>query len=485
MKARNGQVALYLVMALLAIAVLMLVNVNAFLAVRSKNRMMNAVDEAAIAAAKHQGYLLNEIGRMNVEHLKAAVRGEPWTDDEGVSMEARMRKLAFLDPVDAIGKANDAAADWGYREGAEPRALEGFRDHISEIRNNPDLYPPAVDGNNSWMEYANKLASALGGSPAVLPSYMEMVNPGSSGRFADHGFYDVLSAKAWCWFTISDHMRYLDGDPSQLEPYEITPVEIPENSEVFSLHITYKTWRDSEWFNDTYYDSYKNQFKEPWTNFVCQVTGLSPASFATNAYAANLDEKWAFYDTSWQSWSSPDPDSHRTPFDPDNFPIAGTVKPEYDVAGCVASCMMLGHIQQLGRDDEKRESDKTILVTAEAKPLGTVEDLDGGGRAPVTAYHSFIAKSHSDAQIFTEAQLVLMGSVPRAPGCSMEPGWYEHVKKHSPQQPGAGCGYCRLWAEWSEPSFRSRIRSWLQQNADSCRSGGGGKVEKGGYPYAH
>ena len=49
MKARNGQVALYLVMVLLAIAVLMLVNVNSFLAVRSKNRMMNAVDEAALA----------------------------------------------------------------------------------------------------------------------------------------------------------------------------------------------------------------------------------------------------------------------------------------------------------------------------------------------------------------------------------------------------------------------------------------------------
>ena len=42
MKGRNGQVALYLVMVLLAIAVLMVVNINAFLAVRSKNRMMNA-----------------------------------------------------------------------------------------------------------------------------------------------------------------------------------------------------------------------------------------------------------------------------------------------------------------------------------------------------------------------------------------------------------------------------------------------------------
>ena len=247
MKARHGQVALYLVMALLAIAVLMLVNVNAFLAVRSKNRMMNAVDEATIAAAKHQGYLLNKIGQMNVDHLTAAIRGVPWTDDEGASKEAQMRKLAFLDPVDAIEEANAAAAEWGYRDGAEPRALEGFRDHISEIRNNPDLYPPTEGGENLWHAYADKLASALGGSPAVVPSYMEMVNPGSSGLFANQGFYDVLAAKAWCWFTIGGNAGLLDGDPSQIEPYEITPVEVPENSEVFSLHITYKTWMDSGW----------------------------------------------------------------------------------------------------------------------------------------------------------------------------------------------------------------------------------------------
>ena len=250
---------------------------------------------------------------------------------------------------------------------------------------------------------------------------------------------------------------------------------MPENSEVFSLHVTYKTWMDTEWKDE--YISGKG-FSEKWTNFVCRVTGLAPESFAKNSYAASETEVWAFYDDMWKTWS--------TTYNPDDFPIAGTIKPEYDVAGCVASCMMLGHIQQIGKDDEKLESDKTILVTAEAKPLGTVEDLDGGGRAPVTAYHSFIAPSRPGGQIFTEAQLVLMGSVPRSPGCSMEPGWYDHVKKHLPQQPGAGCGYCRLWQQWSDPSFRAQIRSWLQQNADSCRSGGGGgKVEKGGYPYAH
>ena len=467
MKARSGQVALYLAMVLLALAVLTLVNVNAFLAVRSKNRMMNAVDEAAIAVAKYQGELLNEIGRMNVEHLRAAVLGEPWGDG------GRMRELAFLGPVDGIARANDAAADWGYRDGEVPRALEGFRDHISEILNNPDLYPPLESGDNLWHVYAAKLASALGGNPAVLPNYMEMVNPGSSGLFASWGFYDVLAAKAWCWFTIGGNAQYLDADPSQVEPYEIVPVEAPENSEVFSLHITYKTWMDTEWADE--YVAGRG-FSERWTNFVCQVTGLSPESF-TNSYAASPTECWAFYDDLWRTWS--------TTYNPDNYPIAGTIKPAYDVAGCVASCMMLGHIQQLGRDDEKRRSDKTILVTAEAKPLGTVEDLDGG-TAPVTAYNRFIAPSRPGERIFTEAQLVLMGSVPRSPGCSMEPHWYEHVKKHAPQHPMAGCDYCRRWQEWSEPSFRTSIKDWLRRNADTCRpSGGGGKCEKGGYPYAH
>ena len=472
MKGRNGQVALYLVMVLLAIAVLMVVNINAFLAVRSKNRMMNAVDGAAIAAAKFQGALLNEVGRMNVEHLRAAVLGEPWTDAAGENPEIRLRELTLLRPVEAIRISNEAAADWGFASGDSPRAAEGFADHIQEILQNPDLYPPADGGINLWHIYAEKLAAALSGNPAVLPNYMEMVNPGSSGLFASSAFYDVLAAKAWCWFSIGDHAQYLDEDPSQVEPYEVTPVEVPENSEVYSLHVAYGTWMDSGWA-----DEWRGTgFSETWTNFVLKVTGLE--SFATNSYAASETEVWAFYDDNWRTWS--------TTYNPDDFPIAGTIRPEYDVAGCVASCMMLGNIQQIREDEGRGQVDgNSILVTAEAKPIGTVEGLDGG-TAPVTAYNRFIAPSRPGERIFTEAQLVLMGSVPRSPGCSMEPDWYEHVKKHVPGSPSPGCGYCKLWSEWSNPAFRSSIRSWLQQNAESCRAGGGeGKVEKGGYPYAH
>ena len=474
MKARSGQVTLYLVMVLLAIAVLMVVNINAFLAVRSKNRMMNAVDGAAIAAAKYQGALLNEVGRMNVEHLRAAILGEPWVDENGVSPAIRLRELTLLRPVEAIGISNEAAADWGYAGGDSPRAAEGFEDHIQEILQNPDLYPPANGEVNLWHVYAERLAAALSGNPAVLPNYMEMVNPGSSGLFATHGFYDVLSAKAWCWFSIGGNAQYLDGDPSSVEPYEIHPVEVPENSEVYSLHVTYKTWMDSGWADEWR----ETGFSERWTNFVCRVTGLAPEAFSTRSYAADEDQVWVFYDDNWRTWS--------TTYNPDDFPIAGTIRPEYDVAGCVASCMMLGTVQQIREDEDRGQvGENSILVTAEAKPLGTVEGLDGG-IAPVTDYNRFIAPSRPGEKIFTEAQLVLMGSVPRSPGVSMEPDWYDHVKKHAPGNPFPSCGYCKLWSEWSDPAFRSSIRNWLQQNAESCRAGGGeGKIEKGGYPYAH
>jgi len=478
MKNRNGQVALYLVMALLAVAVLMIVNVNAFLAVRSKNRMMNAIDEAALAAAKYQGALLNEVGRMNTELLRAAVLGSDVTEDGTpvAELQFRVRRMVFLDPLKGLAAANDAARDWGYEEGDVPAALSGFRDHIAEIRNNPELYPDGgadAWSENLWQVYAGALESALSGNPAVLPSYMEMANPGMSGLFATWAFYDVIAAKAWCWFTVGDHMRYLEMDPSQVEPANLYPVEIPENSEVFSLHVTYKGWLESDW-REEYVAGVG--FSERWTNFVCRVTGLAPEDFSSRSTAADATHQWAFYDGNWKKWS--------TTFNPQNFPIAGSVKPEYDVAGCLASCMMMGHIDQLRRDDGT-ESVNPTLITAEAKPLGSVEGLDGA-LEPVTAFYSFIAPSYRGGKIFTEAQLVLMGSVPRSPGASMAPDWYEHVKKHSPEHPSsASCGYCKLWAQWMVPSFRAEARNWLLQNKESCRPKGGEPRERGGYEYAH
>ena len=114
MKAERGQVALYLAMVLVAVMVLALMNVGAFLAVRAKNHAMNAGDAAALAAARRQGELLNEIGRLNLRHAEADYRelckppGErDWS--ESAEIVHRQRRIAFLGPLDCLRVANEAA----------------------------------------------------------------------------------------------------------------------------------------------------------------------------------------------------------------------------------------------------------------------------------------------------------------------------------------------------------------------------------------
>jgi len=473
-KMRRGQVALYLVLVLLAVAVLVFVCFNTFLAVRSKNRMMNAVDEAAITVARYQGYLLNEVGKANVEHLRDAIRGtnrDYWADDSNGGSDApnglvRLRELVLFGPLAALEKANAVARDWYPDETTvDAQELSGFLDHLSEIEGNPDVY--SSDGG-LWMRYAQALRTAVSSASCVLPGYMELARPTASGLFAAHSFYDVLAAKAWCWFTVGNNSQYLEAGAMSSEAFELGPVAAPENSEVFSLHVAFKTWAESPW---------GDSFDADWTNFVCQVTGLSPKDFSSRSYVTDPDQVWAFYDDNWSRWSAT--------FNPDRFPIVGSVRPEYDVAGCVASCALVAGLSRMETKDDEVTFLRRMRVTAEAKPLGTVRGLDGATRAPVTAYNRFVASSHPDRQIFTEAQLVLMGAVPRSPGVSMESGWYEHVLHHG-QEPSVGCGYCTLWRRWCDPSFRATIQDWLRRNSESCHpSGSCEKCERGGYEYAH
>lgn len=482
MRSRNGQVAVYLVLVLVALAVLMMMNVSAFLSVRSKNRMMNAVDAAAIAVANWQGDRLNRLGEMNVRHLRALIRPaeeESWSGEDVLAM----RELATFDPLEGIAIGNRTAAAWGFDAPVDDEIADCFRQHLNEIIsdycNNPDLYPEYREGQ--WADTAAKLGSLLGEGLIVAPGYMEMANGWSQEPLLSGAFYDAIAARAWCWFGIGGRSRYFDLDSKTMPRPEFAEPRVQENSEIYSLHVTFKTWMDSAWA-DEYVPNVG--FSMRWTNFVCQVTGCTVAELAAAPRAADPTEIFAFYDSRWHAWSQPR--RYFAGFGPDDFPIAGNVKPEYDVAGCVASCIMLGHVTRLVGETS---SERSMIVTAEAKPLGTLT-VEGELR-PVTAFGSFIAPSAPGERIFTEAQLVLMHSVPRDPGVSLSPEWYRHVKEHLPRYftdgptSEGGCYFCQQLKLWEDPEFRARARDWLMRNGESCRTGGGPGDEKGGYDWAH
>lgn len=482
MKARNGQVALYLVLVIVALAVLMMMNVSTFLAVRSKNRMMNAVDAAAIAVANWQGDRLNRLGEMNVRHLRHLINPlrADWSEEDVLLM----REMAAFDPLEGIAIGNRTAAAWGFEEPMDDEIAACFRQHLNEIAdeycNNPDLFPEYRE--RQWADYAAKLSSYINGGLIVAPGFMETANGWSQEPLLSGAFYDAIAARAWCWFGIGGRSRYFDLDSKTMPRPEFAEPRVQENSEIYSLHVTFKTWMDSAWA-DEYVPN--EGFSRRWTNFVCQVTGCTEAELAAaGSRVTDPREVFAFYDSRWHSWSQPQ--RYFAGFNPENYPIAGSVKSEYDVAGCVASCLMLGSVTRLVGDTA---SERSMIVTAEAKPLGTVT-FEGEMR-PVTAFHSFIAPSHPNERIFTEAQLVLMHSVPRDPGVSLSPQWYLHVKEHLPRYFAngptgeVGCYYCRQLQQWEDPNFRAQAREWLTRHGETCRTGGGPGDEKGGYDWAH
>ena len=159
---RRGQVAIYLLMVLVALFLVALLNVDVFDVVRGKNRVQNGGDAAALAAARKQGRLLNEIGKLNIAHLVAAAQ-----DDAAACEELAMvqRRLALLGPVEALRLANHAAKKNGMEVRDEFAAI--LREHVKDIRlvysggtnEEGEPYPEPYPG--AWTEYATAIEDVI------------------------------------------------------------------------------------------------------------------------------------------------------------------------------------------------------------------------------------------------------------------------------------------------------------------------------------
>ena len=75
---KSGQIVLVLAFMLLGLLLLALVSVDAFLSSHRKNRLQNAGDAAALAAARWQGITLNALGALNLAKIDTLCKvGDP------------------------------------------------------------------------------------------------------------------------------------------------------------------------------------------------------------------------------------------------------------------------------------------------------------------------------------------------------------------------------------------------------------------------
>ena len=457
MKARNGQVAIYLVAVLVAIAVLVFMNVDIFLAIRAKNHATNAGDAAAIAAARYQGELLNQVGRDNVEQLKAALVNDVRECQE---IMERQRRRIFLEPLEGIQIASMAAktAVSGCEAGGDddPEEFESAKmkkileQHIFDVRGvyvaDTDLFPEPWDG--AWEEYAQRLELAIGGDVVAGPENAEFASAYSSFPLLDQEFYNAIAGQMWCWFKWNGEWLF-DRDSHNMPRPVFNPDRKRDNSEIFSLHLDVKTL--------------PMILDEDWTNIIMRLTGCTESDIAGSWLLTNGTQKLAFFDSRWNSWKE-------SGFSVDNgFPIVGDVKPEYDVYGCAALCRVI----RGGYD-----------WTAAAKPFGSVENLEGE-QDVVTCLKRLVTAA------FSEVRLVPIDSVGGRDLHTADYDWMIHIRDHLPKYftsgpPHNGCWYCQQLVCWENLAFRESGKRWLQYHSKECvRPRPGPGNDHGGTSHAH
>ena len=510
---RRGQVALYLVMVLVAICVLVLANVSAYVSVRVKNRAMNAGDAAALAVAKFQGELLNEIGKDNVDHLKAAIEND---EQECRDIMRRQARRCFLGPLDGIAVGNEMAQ----RNGVEDRDLEAeavLLDHAVEIASyyveNPDMFPPPwqteEEGEkNPWEEYSQSLADIVAAGLYASPDNIDFIDAAGGHLLLNCQFYNAIAGQNWCWFHFNapglldsyDDYRYWGPLPSASDEKRRQRCV---NSEIYSLHLEARTGSAVELFG---------------RDLIKSLTGCSDGDIESSTVITNQSQVWYCYGELWRKWWEMEPDGEW------QFPVVGTVKAEYDVRGCAACCRVSlpmpdvldlnegvtrvilddeqdleDRLRDLGEEDTDKKdaadgetppdpdawTNRVCRWTAAAKPFGTVQDEEGV--SVVTSLKSKLVVS-----AFSDVRLVPWDAVggrdTDRPGLDM----VLHVRRHLPVylldgtsklQPG--CYYCDQLRKWEDEALRKKAKDWLETNSRSCVRTCVGGTRRGGTPHGH
>ena len=476
---KRGQVALYLLMVLVGIFLIALLNVDVFDVVRGKNRVQNAGDAAALAAARKQGRLLNDLGRMNVEHIYAAARNDAHACDDIV---ADQRRLLLLGPVEGLRLANNAAKKNGMVVRDEYADI--LRRHVEDIRlvymggtnGDGEPYPEPFPG--AWGEYAAAIEDVIADGLACGPDNIEFYGAQGGHYLLMKDFYQAIAGENWCWFhwhaegLLNNYAHYQDWAPLPTRDEDSM-----ENCEIFNLHV--RVWQGA----------LTDLFTVDEIQHICRTYGegeISQGQLADSVILTNRSQVWFLYEGArgggytgghWGRWFNGlmlagDEDEYE-------FPIVGEIKPEYNVRGCAALCRCIQDVESIAN-----ETQSSVTWAAAAKPFGTVQNFEGETDI-VTALNAFVVPC------FTNVRLVPLDTVGGEDLSTADYGWVVHIRDHLPTYlqhgPGReqGCFYCLQLQTWEHRAFRQSGIRWIRDYAGTCVRNQGGVVRSGGSSHGH
>ncbi len=469
-RSRSGQTVVALALMLMALIVLALVNVDVFLALRTKSRLGNAGDAAALAAARWQGITLNLVGALNLERLDATCRyaqAPEIANEVTAGILALQERIAFAGPIMGLHAANLAAQKNGAPvDSAMTRLVEQAAARAALMEPNPESSWP-----EKWSDYAEMLHQVASGGLAAGCDNARLLDPAAD--FSDghplhsKSFYEAVSGEDWCWFYLQDAMYSLLssfnswpalGEPRPMDHFnpEFFGVAIRRTS--FDLSRDYSTLLTiASAYGLAYVDEESLKLAAP------QLTDMAPP--------------WYAYDLSeWRPWFEMDPAG------PDKIPVLSAPKEEYNLFGASAATRVIGELDPLTPD----APDRRIVWTAAAKPFGHRDAA--GSREPVTMLGGRLFPLVTPD--FHDVRLIpLAGASERRLGTS-DASWMDHVRSHlhgyiETRHTSPGCPWCAALDKWENPEFRRSGIEWLEENSDQCIVIGGSSPLQGGTRHAH
>jgi hypothetical protein len=469
---REGQVVIFLLMLLTALAFVLLWNVDLHRIVTLKTRAQNAGDAAALAGARWQGIALNLVGELNLLHALALSA----RDDAGVEAITNMQaRLLFTGPLMGVAAAQVAAKNNGMY--AEDAFSSAFSEHAATVRAN---YGRDTGGGgvlfgepyqDAWNDYASMLEALANDGIAAGPDSTFFYNDREGDHILmDKDFYNAVAGKTWCWFflyhrdLLNDYSGYGWWPP--LPPPTTNRVS---GCEFLPLGVEPYTAK----LRDVLLPADPAALLDEATRLnAVNLTGVSAAD--TNVF--DRYETWYVYNEGWWGpWSLMAPEGDQP------LPLAGPVREAYNYAGADAAFRVHAVVNRMtpGLDGGARTD--AVLWTAAAKPFGTLGPQ--GSATPPTRYGLVLP-------CFTDARLIPVDASRGGVTGGFDLAWREHVNVHLPHyletgQGEAGCWYCAQLGVWENAAFRQEGVTWLAKNSYLCTLPDRGGAHGGGAHRGH
>lgn len=472
---QSGQIALVLTFMLLGLVFLALVSVDTFLASHRKNRLQNAGDAAALAAARWQGITLNALGALNLAKIEAlCAAGDPnfnpvqhrAAKETCTRITALQQRLAFAGPLMGFYAAQRAASKNGI-ETPDPDMEALVSESLSRVA--------MIPGTELWpfkaLDYATMLRGATADGVFVGADNAQYFNFAISANHPlyNKAFYAAVDSSDWCWFYLH---RWMYDFLKNYKEWNNIPDGVagsPENAELFGVDITTANCSlqdiSAHWSEKAVIDAVLELAQRNGC------TGVTEFSLRQCKVINDESLAWVVYNGEWHKWNR----LHRS--DEARLPIVSDVKDKFNVQGAFAATRVHQYLDPLTPSVGRRRN----MWTAAAKPFGSIDEhtVTWDGEFPLVT------------PAFTDVRLVMLAAFSESRMGMADRQWVNHTRDHI-EPPNsvkhvAGCSYCAILKKWENPDFRRAGAEWIEKHGDEqCRRPtGGGSMPKGGTRLAH